>query len=75
MRVARTLVATLIVFTALISVGLTAPTDGPFTIEVRPVLLNLGVDVDVKLWNVHLHFAWSAISLTSVSTKPGGTLL
>jgi len=75
MRVARTLVATLIVFTALISVGLTASSDSPFTIVVRPVLLNLGLDVDVKLWSVHLHFAWSAISLTSASTKPGGALL
>jgi hypothetical protein len=75
MRVARTLAATLIVFTALISVGFTAPPDGPFTITVRPVLLNLGVDVHVKIWSVHLHFAWSAISLTSASTKPSGTLL
>jgi hypothetical protein len=75
MRLARTLAATLIVFTALVSVGFTAPPDGPFTIRVRPVLLNLGVDVHVKIWSVHLHFAWSAISLTSASTKPGGTLL
>src|SRR5438445_577191 len=36
MRVARTLVATLIVFTALISVGLTASSDSPFTNVVRP---------------------------------------
>ena len=65
----------MIAFTALISVGFTAPTDGPFTISVRPVLLNLGVDVHVKIWSVHLHYTWSAISLTSASTKPSGTLL
>jgi hypothetical protein len=75
LRLARTLAATLIIFTALISIGLTAPPDGPLTIAVRPVLLNLGVDVDVKIWSIHLHFTWSALSLTSASTKPGGTLL
>jgi hypothetical protein len=75
MRIARTLVATLIIFTAFVSVGLTAPADGPFTIAVRPVLLNLGVDVHIKIWSVHLHFAWSAVSLTSESTRAAAALL
>ena len=87
-RLARTLVGTLIVFAALVSVGLTAPADGPFTIGVRPVFLRLdpasiaesrahalGLDVDIKFGTLHLHFAWSAIPLTPATTKPAGTLL
>jgi hypothetical protein len=87
-RLARTFVGTLIVFTALVSVGLTAPPDGPFTLGIRPVFLRvdadaiaesraraLGLDIDLKLWNLHLHFAWSAIPLTPASTKSVGTLL
>jgi hypothetical protein len=80
-----------IALAALITVGLTAPEDGPFTIGIRPVFFRvdaaaiaesrahaLGLDVDVKLWTMHLHFAWSAIPLTAesaVSTKPGRILL
>ena len=87
-RLARTLVGTLIVFAALVSVGLTAPADGPFTIGVRPVFFRLdpasiaesrahalGLDVDIKFGTLHLHFAWSAIPLTPATTKPTGTLL
>jgi hypothetical protein len=87
-RLARTLVGTLIVLAALVSVGLTAPPDGPFTIGVRPVFFRfdpasiaesrahaLGFDVDITCWTMHLHFAWSAIPLTPSSTKPTGTLL
>ena len=90
-RLARTLVGTVIVCVALITVGLTAPEDGPFTIGVRPVFFRvdaaaiaesragaLGLDVDIKLWTLHLHFAWSAIHLTeesAASTKPGCTLI
>ena len=82
---------TVIVFAAFITVGLTAPEDGPITIGVRPVFFRvdaaaiaesragaLGLDVDIKLWTLHLHFAWSAIPLTAesaASTKPRCTLL
>jgi hypothetical protein len=84
-RLARTAAATLILLAALISVGLTAPADGPFTIDVRPVFLRLdaeavaesrasalGLDIDIRMGTMHLHFAWSAIpmaALTSPSTK------
>jgi hypothetical protein len=84
-RLARTAAATLILLAALISVGLTAPADGPFTIDVKPVFLRLdaaavaesrasalGLDIDIRMGTMHLHFAWSAIpmaALTSPSTK------
>jgi hypothetical protein len=90
-RLAHTVVGTLILFAALISVGLTAPADGAFTIDVTPVFLQLdaaalaqsrasalGLDVDIKVWTLHLHFAWSAVpvaALTSSSTKSPGSLL
>ena len=87
-RVARTVVGTLIVFAALVSVGLTAPSDGPFTIELRPAFFRLdpasiaashghalGLDVDITFGTLHLHFAWSAIPLTPASTKPAPTPL
>lgn len=67
-RLVRLLAATVIVFTALVGVGITAPVDAPFTIAIRPVFVNLGIDVDIKVWTMHLHFAWSA--LRSSSTKP-----
>jgi hypothetical protein len=81
---------TLIVLAASVSVGLTAPVDGPFTIAVRPVFLRLdeapdqsraralGLDIDIKFGTVRLHFGWSAISLASLtpaSTKCVSTLL
>ena len=90
-RLARTFAGTLLALAALISVGLTAPADGPFTIGITPVFLRLdaaaiaesraralGLDVDIKLWTLHLHFAWSAIPmavLSPASTKPVRGLL
>ena len=87
-RLARALAGTLIVVAALVSVGLTAPADGPFTIGVRPAFFRLdaealaesrahalGVDVDIKFGTLHLHFQWSAIPLTPATTKARGTLL
>jgi hypothetical protein len=89
-RAARILTGAVILLAASVSVGLTAPDDGPFTIVVRPVFLRLdealddsrpralGLDIDVKLGTMHLHFGWSAIpfaSLSPVSTKPVSTLL
>lgn len=72
-RVARAIAATLIVAVALTGVGITAPADAPFTIAIRPVFVNLGIDVDIKVWTVHLHFAWSA--LPAPSTKTDGPVI
>jgi uroporphyrinogen decarboxylase len=60
-HVSRVMVGTAIVFTALLSVGLTAETDSPFSIAIRPVFMRvdpaaiaesrariLGIDVDIK---------------------------
>jgi hypothetical protein len=90
-RIARTLIGTLILMAACISVGLTAPADGPFSIGVRPVFLHLdadavaesqaralGLDVDIKLGTLHLHFGWSAIPLAALlpaSTQTSTCLL
>ena len=87
-RVARAFVGTLILFTALVSVGVTAPADGPFTIGVRPMFMRLdpaaiaesrahalGLDLDIKFGALHLHYQWSAIPLTPPTTKPAGNLL
>jgi hypothetical protein len=90
-RFAQALVGSLVVFAAVIAVGLTASEDGPFSIGIRPVLFRVdaaaiaesrarafGLDLDIKLWTLHLHFAWSAIPLTeesALSTKPDGTRL
>ena len=84
----RTCLATLIVFTAIVSVGITAPQDGPFTIDVHPFFLRLhesavaesrahalGLDIDLKFWTLHVHFGWSAIPLAPTTTKPAKTLL
>ncbi len=81
-QVGRALVGSLIVVMALVSVGLTAPADGPFTIGIRPVFLQvdtasiaesraraLGLDIDIKLGTIHLHVGWSAIRLLPASTK------
>ncbi|HEY7290931.1 MAG TPA: hypothetical protein VH583_13925 [Vicinamibacterales bacterium] len=58
---------------ALLTVGLTASTDGPFSIVIRPVFLRLGFDVDVTLGSIHLHANWSALPdaepATASSTK------
>jgi hypothetical protein len=77
----------MIAILALLSVGLTAPADGPFTIDLRPAFLSLdpqsiaesrahalGLDVDVKFGSLHLHYKWTAIPLTP-TTKMPGTLL
>jgi hypothetical protein len=84
----RTLVVTLIAFVGLVSVGLTASADSPFTIAVHPTFFRLdpqsvaesrahalGIDVDVKCGELHVHFNWSAIPLTPTTTKHPGTLL
>ena len=58
----RLLAVALILCTALVSVGLTAPAEAPFTISIRPVLLRLAVEVDVKFGTHHFHTQWSALS-------------
>jgi len=68
-RVANALVVTLIVFSSLVAVGMTAPAEAPFTISLRPVFATLGFNVDIKIWTVHVHFTWSAIPTASASTK------
>ena len=81
-RLARTFVGTLIALVALVSVGLTAPADGPFTIDLHPAFFRidpeavaesrahaLGLDVDIKFGTIHLHFKWSAIPLAPATTK------
>ena len=80
-QIARALVGALIVVMALVSVGLTASADGPFSIGIRPVFLRLdetanasspgsalGLDVDIKLGTIHLHIGWSAIPLPPTSS-------
>jgi len=78
--VGRTLLAAIIAMTALVSVGLTAPADGVFSIAVHPTLLRvdraaieqsraraLGLDIDIKLGSMHLHLGWSALSISGAS--------
>lgn len=87
-RIAQTALATTIAIVALVSVGLTAPASSLFTIDIEPVFMRLdpasiaesrahalAVKVDVKFGNLHLHYRWSAIPLTPVTTKPGPALL
>ena len=85
------MIATLLFLAALISVGLAAPADGVFSIVIEPVFLRLdaaalaesrasalGLDVDIRIGTLHLHFAWSAVpmaALTPSSTKPTSRLL
>jgi hypothetical protein len=78
----------LILFTALVSVGLTAPADGPFSIAITPVFFRLdaaaiaesraralGVEVDVKIGSIHMHFGWSAVPISSLTTNKAAPLL
>jgi len=76
---------------ALISVGLAAPADSVFSIDITPVFLHLdaaangesrpsalGLDVDIRIWTLHLHYAWSAVpmaALAPASPKQAGRLL
>src|SRR5205823_6887937 len=64
-RASRLLAATFIVCTALVSVGLTAPADGPFSITIRPILVRLAIDIDVKFGLYHFHTCWSALQDTA----------
>jgi len=57
----RVVATVLLTATAFVSVGLTAPADSPFSISIRPALINLAVDVDVKVGTKHFHKRWSAL--------------
>jgi hypothetical protein len=59
---ARATMTVLVIVTAFVSVGLTAPADGPFSIVVRPVFL--GIEIDVKLGPLQSHFGWSALPIS-----------
>lgn len=65
--VGRALAGVLILLTALVSVGLTAPASAPFAIRIHAMLL--GVEVDVRIGSTHLHAAWSAIPADDPSTN------
>lgn len=69
--VVKSLMAALVMAVALLTVGLTASAESPFTISIHTAFLQLGVDVDVKLGPFHLHASWSALS----STKPAADKL
>jgi hypothetical protein len=69
--VLRATLTTLTLVVALITVGLTAPADGLFTIRVQPVFLRLGVDLDLKVGSMHVHGSWSALP-EAASTNPAG---
>jgi hypothetical protein len=71
--VARAFAGVLIVMTALVSVGLTAPAGAPFAIRIHAVLL--GVDVDVRIGSTHLHAAWSAMPVDDPSTNTASPAL
>jgi hypothetical protein len=85
---ARTVTTVLVLFTALVSVGLTAPADGPFSIVITPVFVRLdgaaiaesraralGFDVDVKIGSLRLHLGWSAVPISRLTTNTQGGLL
>jgi len=82
MWLSRIVMGVLVLFTALVSVGLTAPADGQFSIVIKPVFFRLdataiaesraralGFDVDVKLGTMHVHFGWSAVPISSLTTN------
>ena len=60
-NLSRWLAAAVILCTALVSVGLTAPVDALFSISIRPVLARLALEVDVKFGTHHFHTQWSAL--------------
>lgn len=68
-RFAKGLLGALVLVTAILTVGLTASSDGLFSIAIRPVFLRLGIDIDVKIGTMHLHAGWSALDTDPVTTK------
>jgi hypothetical protein len=60
--------AVTILLVALVSVGLTAPADAPFAIEITPEFVRLGINVDVKIGPMHFHAGWSALPMSALTT-------
>jgi hypothetical protein len=65
---ARSLLAVTILLVALVSVGLTAPADALFSIEITPVFVRLGIDIEVKIGPMHFHAGWSALPMSALTT-------
>lgn len=61
------LMAVAVLVASVITVGLTASTNSLFSISIRPALVRLAVDFDVKVGTLHLHAGWSPLP---DSTKP-----
>ena len=73
----RALLAALAFACAIVAIGVTAPPEAPFAISVHPVLLRIddserpprphafSLDVDVRLWSIHLHVGWGGIPLAN----------
>ncbi len=59
--VGRAIATVLLAGTAFASVGLTAPADSLFTISIRPIIVNLALDIDIKFGTTHFHARWSAL--------------
>jgi hypothetical protein len=79
----HSLLVLLVVATAFMAVGLSAPADSPFSIAVQPVLWRVdpaaiaesrasifGLDFDVKLGPMHMHVSWSLLPLSPPSRSP-----
>jgi len=76
-QLARSTLWALALVVGLVSAGLAAPAESPFSISVEPVLVRMdgagrdararafGLDVEVKLGSVHAHLAWPGIPLPS----------
>lgn len=54
-------IAAIAVAIAVLTVGLTASAESPFSISVHTAFLQLGIDLDIKIGSFHLHAAWSAL--------------
>ncbi len=86
--VRRALLTLLIMVTAFLAVGLTAPVDAPFSIVVHASFIStdpspsgavrpraLVLDVDVKCGTTLFHTGWNGIPVAAVSTSaPGATV-
>ena len=67
-RILQRFVAALVIAVAVVTVGLTASSDSPFSISIHTAFLRLGVDVDIRLGPLHLNASWSAIPPSTKST-------
>jgi hypothetical protein len=65
-------IAALAMAVAVLTVGLTASAESPFSISVHTAFLRLGVDVDIRLGSFHLHASWSALPDAPAVNQTGG---